>query len=155
MRMSRPRHQGGTAQRRRRRHDDRRRPSRNEGRRPDGLAFPSVGSRIQPPDGPESLRLRRRRDYPRPRRRRRPGGERRSTPERRAGPEEVDRREKVALCRVNALDTPYFYRDLIEIVEGSGENLDAILIPKVERPGALYAVGTLLTQIELATGLER
>jgi citrate lyase beta subunit len=71
------------------------------------------------------------------------------------GLKDFDRRGKAALCRVNALDTPYFYRDLIEIVEGSGENLDAILIPKVERPEDLYAVGTLLTQIELATGLER
>jgi citrate lyase beta subunit len=71
------------------------------------------------------------------------------------GLKEFDRRGKAALCRVNALDTPYFYRDLIEIVEGSGENLDAILIPKVERPEDLYAVSTLPIQIELATGLER
>ena len=71
------------------------------------------------------------------------------------GLKEFDRRGKAALCRVNALDTPYFYRDLIEVVEGSGENLDAVLIPKVERPEDLYAVAALLNQIELATGLER
>jgi hypothetical protein len=53
------------------------------------------------------------------------------------------------------LDTPYFYSDLIEVVEGSGENLDAVLIPKVERPEDLYAVAALLNQLELATGLER
>ncbi len=68
---------------------------------------------------------------------------------------EFDRRGKAALCRVNALDTPYFYRDLIEVVEGSGEKLDTILTPKVERPEDLYAVAALLNQIELATGLER
>ena len=68
---------------------------------------------------------------------------------------EFDRRGKAALCRVNALDTPYFYSDLIEVVEGSGEKLDAILTPKVERPEDLYAVAALLNQIELATGLER
>jgi citrate lyase beta subunit len=68
---------------------------------------------------------------------------------------EFDRRGKATLYRVNALDTPYFYSDLIEVVEGSGENLDAVVIPKVERPEDLYAVGTLLNQIELATGLER
>src|SRR5918998_1350633 len=71
------------------------------------------------------------------------------------GLKEFDRSGKAALCRVNALDTPYFYRDLIEVVEGSGENLDAVLIPKVERPEDLYAVAALLNQIELATGLER
>jgi citrate lyase subunit beta/citryl-CoA lyase len=71
------------------------------------------------------------------------------------GLKEFDRRGKAALCRVNALDTPYFYRDLIEVVEGSGENLDAVLIPKVERPEDLYAVAVLLNQIELAAGLDR
>lgn len=70
------------------------------------------------------------------------------------GLKEFDRYEKAFLCRFNALDTPHFYRDLIEVVEGAGENLDAVLIPKVERPEDLYAVGTLLNQIELAKGLE-
>ena len=70
------------------------------------------------------------------------------------GLKEFDRSGKAALCCVNALDTPYFYRDLIQVVEGSGENLDGVLIPKVERPEDLYAVATLLNQIDLATGLE-
>ena len=69
--------------------------------------------------------------------------------------EEFDWRNRPTLYRVNALDTPYFYRDLIEVVEGSGEKLDAVLTPKVERPEDLYAVAALLNQIELATGLER
>ncbi len=60
------------------------------------------------------------------------------------GLKEFDRRGKAALCRVNALDTPYFYSDLIEAVEGSGEYLDGVLISKVERPEDLYAVAALL-----------
>jgi HpcH/HpaI aldolase/citrate lyase family protein len=71
------------------------------------------------------------------------------------GLKEFDRRGKVALCRVNTLDTPYFYSYPIEVVEGSGENLDAVLTPKVELPEDLYAVAALLNQLELATGLER
>lgn len=68
--------------------------------------------------------------------------------------QELDWRGKPALYRANALDTPYFYRDLIEVVEEAGEHLDTILIPKVQRPGDLYTVHTLLTQLELAVGLE-
>ncbi len=39
---------------------------------------------------------------------------------------------------------PYFYSDLIEVVEGSGEYLDGVLISKVEGPEDLYAVAALL-----------
>ena len=56
--------------------------------------------------------------------------------------------------RANAPDTPYFYRDLIEVVEGAGEALDAVLVPKINRPGDLHAVAILLDGLELATGLE-
>ena len=60
-----------------------------------------------------------------------------------------------SLFRANALDTPYFYRDLIEVVEGAGGSLDAIMVPKVNRAADLYAVSVLLSQLELATGLEK
>ena len=68
---------------------------------------------------------------------------------------ELDRGEKALLYRVNALDTAYFYRDLIEVVEEAGHALDAVVIPKVNRPEDLYMVDTLLSQIEAAVGLER
>lgn len=67
---------------------------------------------------------------------------------------ELDRGEKVALYRVNALDTAYFYRDLIEVLEEAGDALNAVVIPKVNRPEDLYLVDTLLSQIEAATDLE-
>jgi citrate lyase subunit beta/citryl-CoA lyase len=67
---------------------------------------------------------------------------------------EFDWRGRPTLYRANALDTPYFYRDLIEVVEEAGNALDRILIPKVQRPEDLYTVHTLLNQIELAVGLE-
>jgi len=68
--------------------------------------------------------------------------------------QELDWRGRPRLFRANALDTPYFYRDLIEVVEAAGDFLDAVMIPKVNRPADLHAVSVLLTQLELATGLE-
>lgn len=44
---------------------------------------------------------------------------------------------------------------MIEVVEQAGDTLDAIVIPKVNRPEDLYVVETLLSQIEIAAGLER
>jgi citrate lyase beta subunit len=67
---------------------------------------------------------------------------------------ELDWRGRPRLFRANALDTPYFYRDLIEVVEQAGDSLDAVMIPKVNRPEDLYAVSVLLSGLELATDLE-
>jgi citrate lyase beta subunit len=60
--------------------------------------------------------------------------------------------EKPHAYRINALDTPFFYRDIIDIVEQSGDALDVIIVPKVSRPEDLYVVDTLLTQIEAGKG---
>lgn len=57
------------------------------------------------------------------------------------------------MYRMNALDTPYFYRDVIGVVEAARETLDAILVPKVDRPRDLHTLDTLLSGIEAATGL--
>ncbi len=67
---------------------------------------------------------------------------------------ELDWRGRPALFRANALDTAFFYRDLIEVVEESGHALDAVMIPKVNRPEDLHAVSTLLSGLELATDLQ-
>jgi citrate lyase beta subunit len=67
---------------------------------------------------------------------------------------ELDWGDRSTLYRVNALDTPYFYRDLIEVVEEAGSRLDGVLVPKVQRPEDLHVAATLLLQLELATGLE-
>ena len=67
---------------------------------------------------------------------------------------ELDWRGRPTLYRANALDTPHFYRDLIEIVEDAGDRLDAVMVPKVQRPEDLHTVATLLYQLELAVGLE-
>jgi citrate lyase subunit beta/citryl-CoA lyase len=67
---------------------------------------------------------------------------------------ELDWQGRPTLFRTNALDTPFFYRDLIEVVEEAGDALDAAMIPKVNRPEDLYAVSTLLSGMELAMELE-
>ena len=69
--------------------------------------------------------------------------------------EELDWRGRPGLFRANALDTSYFYRDLIEVVEEAGDSLDAVMIPKVNRPEDLHAVSILLSQLELAMELEK
>ncbi len=68
---------------------------------------------------------------------------------------DLDWRGRPTLYRANALDTPYFYRDLIEVAEAAGDSLDAVMVPKVNRPEDLHVVATLLAQLELAAGLER
>lgn len=55
--------------------------------------------------------------------------------------------------RINGLDTPFCYRDLVEVVETCGDKLDTILIPKVGSPEDVYFVATLLSQIEQAKSL--
>lgn len=67
---------------------------------------------------------------------------------------ELGWQSRATLYRANALDTPYFYRDVVEIVEEAGAELDAIMLPKVQRPEDLHVAATLLYQIELAVGLE-
>jgi malyl-CoA/(S)-citramalyl-CoA lyase len=57
--------------------------------------------------------------------------------------------------RINGLDTPYMYRDLVEIVEKAGDRLHLIMVPKVGTAADVYAVDMLLTQIEDAMGFRR
>lgn len=54
--------------------------------------------------------------------------------------------------RINGLDTPWWYRDVIDIVEQSGPRLNQIMIPKVGRAADVYAVDALVTAAEKAAG---
>jgi citrate lyase beta subunit len=62
-------------------------------------------------------------------------------------------RDKTVCVRINGIDTPYMYRDLIEVVEAAGQRLDIVLVPKVGVPADVYLVDALLTQIEAARGI--
>ena len=61
--------------------------------------------------------------------------------------------QKTVSVRINGLDTPYMYRDLIDVVEQAGAHLDTVMIPKVGVPGDVYTVDALLSQMEQALGL--
>jgi malyl-CoA/(S)-citramalyl-CoA lyase len=54
--------------------------------------------------------------------------------------------------RINGLDTHWCYRDVVDVVEASGEILDTILVPKVGSPSDVDFVATLLDQIEQRNG---
>ena len=60
---------------------------------------------------------------------------------------------KTICVRVNGIDTHYFYRDMVDVVEQAGARLDVVLVPKVGVPGDVYLTDALLTQIEMATGI--
>jgi malyl-CoA/(S)-citramalyl-CoA lyase len=63
---------------------------------------------------------------------------------------EIDWGNKTLSVRINGLDTPWMYRDLVEVLEQAGERLDLIMIPKVGTAADVYAVDMLVTQIETA-----
>ncbi len=61
---------------------------------------------------------------------------------------------KVRTVRVNDWTTSWTYRDVIEVVENAGPNLDCIMLPKVQTAEQVVALDTLLTQIERTMGFE-
>ena len=61
---------------------------------------------------------------------------------------EVDFGNKTISVRINGLDTPYCYRDVVDVVERGGERLDLIMIPKVGTAADVYAIDMLVSQIE-------
>ncbi|MBT8412717.1 MAG: CoA ester lyase, partial [Boseongicola sp.] len=44
---------------------------------------------------------------------------------------DVDWNTKYLTVRINGLDTPYWYRDVVDLLENASDRLDQIMIPKV------------------------
>ena len=65
---------------------------------------------------------------------------------------DVDWGVKTLSVRINGLDTPYWYRDVVDLLERASDRLDQIMIPKVGCAADVYAVDALATAIELAKG---
>lgn len=61
---------------------------------------------------------------------------------------------KTRVVRVNDWTTHWTYRDVITVVEGAGQNLDCIMLPKVQDAQQVVALDLLLTQIEKTMGFE-
>ena len=59
---------------------------------------------------------------------------------------------KSVSIRVNALDTVWTYQDIMAVVEGAGEHIDTIILPKVGCREDIYAVDALITQLCRARG---
>ncbi len=62
--------------------------------------------------------------------------------------------ERIRVVRVNDLTTHWTYRDVIEVVEGAGANLDCIMLPKVADAAQVRWLDLTLTQIEKTMGYE-
>jgi citrate lyase subunit beta / citryl-CoA lyase len=56
--------------------------------------------------------------------------------------------------RVNDWSTIWTHRDVVDVVTAAGDNLDCIVLPKVETPDHVTALDLLLTQLERAQGLD-
>jgi citrate lyase beta subunit len=56
--------------------------------------------------------------------------------------------EPIVSVRVNAIDTMWAYRDVIDVVERAGDFVDCITIPGVQSPGDVEFVDHLLRMIE-------
>jgi len=62
--------------------------------------------------------------------------------------QQIDFGKRVRMVRINALDTAFAYRDVIDIVEGVGNNIDHFMLPKVQKHEDVSFLDTLLSQIE-------
>jgi len=59
---------------------------------------------------------------------------------------------KVRAYRINGMDTPFAYRDIIDVVEQAGDRIHVIVMPKVESAAEVQFVDVLLRQIEMRLG---
>ena len=63
---------------------------------------------------------------------------------------ELDFGRRVRMFRINGLDTSFAYRDLVDVVEPAGANIDLVMLPKAGRPHDVLFVETLLRQMGAA-----
>ncbi len=68
---------------------------------------------------------------------------------------ELDWQEKTVAVRINSLDTPYAYRDLLAVAEGAGGRIDTIVLPKVNHAGDVHFASRMLDGIEMNHSLTR
>ncbi|MFE4668793.1 HpcH/HpaI aldolase/citrate lyase family protein [Streptomyces sp. NPDC056716] len=61
---------------------------------------------------------------------------------------------RTRVLRVNDWTTHWTYRDVVTVVEGAGQHLDCVMLPKVRDAAQVKALDLLLTQIERTMGFE-
>lgn len=65
---------------------------------------------------------------------------------------DIDWGNKTLSVRINGLDTPFWYRDVVDLLEQASDRLDQIMIPKAGCAADIYAVDALVTAVERAKG---
>ena len=68
---------------------------------------------------------------------------------------DIDWGSKTLSVRINGLDTHYMYRDVVDIIEQTGDRLDLFMVPKVGTAADVYAVDMLVTQCEDGKGRKK
>ncbi|WP_415183325.1 L-malyl-CoA/beta-methylmalyl-CoA lyase [Phaeovulum sp.] len=68
---------------------------------------------------------------------------------------DVDWGNKYLSIRINGLDTPFWYRDVVDLLEQGSDRIDQIMIPKVGCAADVYAVDALVTAVEAAKGRKK
>jgi len=64
----------------------------------------------------------------------------------------LDFGRRAVAVRVNGADTPWCYRDVVDVVEPAGDRIDTVILPKVESAADVAFLDRLLAQIEMAQG---
>ena len=63
---------------------------------------------------------------------------------------DVDWGNKTLSVRINGLDSPYWYKDVVDLLERGSDRIDQIMIPKAGCGADIYAVDALASSIEAA-----
>lgn len=67
---------------------------------------------------------------------------------------ELDWGRKARAYRINPVTSGHCYRDVVDVLEAVGDQVDWIVVPKVESPADIGFVATLVSQIEMRMGIE-
>ena len=68
---------------------------------------------------------------------------------------DIDWGNKTLSVRINGLDTPFWYRDIVDILESAGDRIDQIMIPKVGNAKDIYTCDAIVSSIEMAKGRKK
>lgn len=68
---------------------------------------------------------------------------------------DIDWGTKTVSVRINGLDTPYWVRDVVDLMEQTNGRLDLIMIPKAGNARDVYAVDAMVSAIEAEKGRQK
>jgi len=68
---------------------------------------------------------------------------------------DIDWGTKTVSVRINGLDTPYWVRDVVDVMEQTNGRLDLIMIPKAGNAKDVYTVDAMVSAIEAGKGAKK